>query len=62
MLNSKAKGIIMVVIAALLWSSNAPFVRWILDAFSVSAIRGLIAGLILLPFFRPKKIRFGLDF
>lgn len=56
-------GKIMILIAALLWSSNAPFVRWIsLDAFTVAGIRSIIAGLVLLPFFRPKRIKFNLYF
>ena len=60
MSSSKTKGIIMVLIAALLWSSNAPFVRWIsLDAFSVAGVRGLVAGVVLLPFLRLKRISFN---
>lgn len=53
-------GVIMVLLAALLWSSNAPFVRWIsLDAYTVAGVRSLIAGVVLLPFLRLRKIRFN---
>jgi len=56
-------GTIMVLFAALLWSSNAPFVRWLkFDAFTLAGIRSLIAGVVLLPFLRPKKIKFNLYF
>ena len=45
------RGLLMVLAAALLWSSNAPFVRWItLDAVTVAGIRSAIAALVLLPF------------
>ena len=64
MLKNKNKlGVLMVLCAALLWSSNAPFVRWLtLDAVTLLGIRSLIAGIVLLPFLRPKKIRFGFHF
>ena len=55
---TNAKGVLMVLAAALLWSSNAPFVRWIsLDAVTVAGIRSTIAALVLLPFLRPKQLR-----
>jgi len=58
--NKTVSGVIMVLLAALLWSSNAPFVRWIsLDAYTVAGIRSLIAGIVLLPLVRWKKIRFN---
>lgn len=60
MKNKQSIGVIMIIFTALLWSSNAPFVRWIsLDAFTVAGIRALIAGVVLLPFARPKKINFN---
>lgn len=56
--NKTAMGTVMILLAALLWSSNAPFVRWItLGPFTVAAIRSLIAGLVLLFFLRPKQIK-----
>lgn len=56
--NANTMGILMVLGAALLWSSNAPFVRWIsLDAITVAGIRSTIAAVVLLPFLRPKKLR-----
>lgn len=55
---TNAKGVLMVLAAALLWSSNAPFVRWIsLDAITLAGIRSTIAAIVLLPFLRPKKLR-----
>ena len=51
-------GLLMVLAAALLWSSNAPFVRWItLDAVTVAGIRSAIAALVLLPFLKPKQLK-----
>jgi drug/metabolite transporter (DMT)-like permease len=48
----------MVLAAALLWSSNAPFVRWItLDAVTVAGIRSAIAAVVLLPFLKPKQLK-----
>lgn len=60
MKNKKTMGAIFVAIAAFLWSSNAPFVRFLsLDGFQVIAFRGLIACLSLLPFLRIRKIKFN---
>ena len=40
------RGVLMVLAAALLWSSNAPFVRWIrLDAITLAGIRSIIAAI-----------------
>ena len=53
----------MILIAALLWSTNAPFVRWLtIDGLTLAGLRSLIAGLILLPFLRPSKLRFNREF
>lgn len=58
MKNKNTAGVLMVLGAALLWSSNAPFVRWIsLDAITVAGIRSIIAAMVLLPFLRPKQLR-----
>ena len=55
---TNTRGIVMVLAAALLWSSNAPFVRWIrLDPITLAGIRSAIAALVLLPFLRPKQIK-----
>ena len=52
------RGVLMVLAAALLWSSNAPFVRWIrLDAITLAGIRSIIAAIVLLPFLRPRQIK-----
>ena len=56
--NKNTLGVLMVLGAALLWSSNAPFVRWIsLDAVTVAGIRSTIAAIVLLPFLRLKQIK-----
>lgn len=58
--NKTTVGTVMILFAALLWSSNAPFVRWItLGPFAVAAIRSLIAGLVLLFFLRPRQIKWN---
>ena len=60
--NKAQLGALMVLAAGLLWSTNAPFVSWLtVDAFTVAGLRSLIAGIVLIPFFRPAKIRWGRD-
>ena len=55
---TNSRGVLMVLAAALLWSSNAPFVRWIsLDAVTLAGIRSIIAAIVLLPFLRPRQIK-----
>lgn len=58
MKKTKGYGIIMIMLAAVLWSSNAPFVRALShDGVTVLAFRSIIAGVVLLPFLSPKKIK-----
>ena len=60
--NKSLTGALMVLTAALLWSSNAPLVRWVtVDPFTTASLRALIAAAVLAPFFRPKRIRFNKD-
>ena len=55
---TNSRGVLMVLAAALLWSSNAPFVRWIsLDAVTLAGIRSIIAAVVLLPFLRFRQIK-----
>ena len=56
--NGKYSGVIMILFAAILWSSNAPFIRYLsLQGIEVVAFRAVLAGLALLPFLRIKKIK-----
>ena len=58
MKNSKSYGIIMIMLATVLWSSNAPFVRALShDVVTVLAFRSIIAGVVLLLFLSPKKLK-----
>jgi len=60
--NKSLAGALMVLTAALLWSSNAPLVRWVtVDPFTTASLRSLIAAAVLAPLFRPKKVRFSKD-
>ena len=59
--NSQTEGTVLALMAALLWSTNAPLIKSLsLDATLVAGMRALIAGGVLLPFLRPKKIKWGL--
>ena len=59
--NSQTEGTVLALMAALLWSTNAPLIKSLsLDATLVAGMRALIAGVVLLPFLRPKKIKWGL--
>lgn len=53
-------GSVLVFLGALFWSLNAPLVKFIeLDALLTCGLRSLIAGLFLLPFLRPSKLRWS---
>lgn len=53
------RGLLLVTLAAVCWSLNAPFVKSLpLDPFLLTGMRALLAGLVLLPFLRPSRIRF----
>ena len=58
--NSQTEGMLLALMAALLWSTNAPLIKSLsMDATLVAGMRALIAGVVLLPFLRPKKIKWG---
>jgi drug/metabolite transporter (DMT)-like permease len=61
-LNMKPRfdGAWLVFLGALLWSTNAPLIKWLtMDAFLLSGMRALVAGLLLLPALRPRKLLFN---
>lgn len=50
-------GKLLVFLGAFCWSLNSPLVKYLaLDPFLICALRSLIAGIVLLPFLRPKEI------
>lgn len=56
--NGVNRGIVLVTLSALCWSLNSPLVKCLaLDPFLLTGLRALIAGLALLPFLRPGRIR-----
>lgn len=59
--NEQAIGTALAFVAALLWSTNAPLIKSIdLDSTLVAGLRALIAGVVLLPFLQPNKIKWSL--
>ncbi len=59
--NKQAVGTALAFAAALLWSTNAPLIKSIdLDSTLVAGLRALIAGVVLLPFLQPNKIKWSL--
>ena len=51
----------LVFLGAFFWSLNSPLIKFIeVDAFMTCGLRSLIAGIVLLPFLRPKKIKWNL--
>lgn len=62
MKNNNAAGIFFTVFGAVLWSLNAPLVKSInLDPILLAALRGLIGGLVMLPFVRIKGISWNIN-
>lgn len=56
--NKVNRGIFLVTLSALCWSLNSPLVKSLeMDAFMLTGMRALIAGVALAAFLRPKKIR-----
>jgi drug/metabolite transporter (DMT)-like permease len=56
----RRQGIALVLLAALLWSSNAMFVKLLaLEPLPLAALRCAVAGLALAPFIRPAAIRWS---
>lgn len=59
MLKRKLSGSLLVFLGAVCWSLNAPLVKFVqrdLDPFLVCGLRSLLAGIVLLPFFKPRKM------
>ena len=53
-------GGMLVFLGALFWSLNAPLVKFLqIDPYLMCGLRSLIAGIALLPFFRPKKMKWN---
>ena len=60
MKNKNTLGMLLVFIAAVLWSTNSILVKNIeLPSMLIGAMRALIAGIVLAPFIRPKKLKFS---
>lgn len=54
-------GGVLVFLGALFWSLNAPLVKFLqIDPYLMCGLRSLIAGIVLLPFFRPGKMKWNL--
>ncbi len=52
-----SRGILLVTLSALCWSLNSPLIKSLtLDPFFLTGLRALLAGLVLLPFMRPRRI------
>ncbi len=61
MKNINLSGGMLVFLGAFFWSLNSPLIKFIeVDAFMTCGLRSLIAGIVLLPFLRPKKIKWNL--
>lgn len=53
-------GGMLVFLGALFWSLNSPLIKFLeVDALLTCGFRSVIAGLVLLPFLRPRKIKWG---
>lgn len=58
--NIKLSGGLLVFLGALFWSLNSPLIKFLqVDALLTCGFRSVIAGIVLLPFIRPKKIKWG---
>lgn len=56
----KLSGGMMVFLGAFFWSLNSPLIKFLeVDALLTCGMRSLIAGAVLLPFLRPKKIKWN---
>ncbi len=54
------KGMLLVFFGALCWSTNSVLIKNLeLNSLLIGGMRALIAGVVLLPFLRPKKIRWS---
>jgi drug/metabolite transporter (DMT)-like permease len=53
-------GSVLVLLGAICWSLNSPLVKYLpLDPFLICALRSVIAGMVLLPLLRPRKIHWN---
>lgn len=58
MLKATHTGSVLVFLGAVFWSLNAPLVKFLTaDPLLICGLRSLIAGIALLPFLRPKRLR-----
>lgn len=56
----KLSGGMLVFLGALFWSLNSPLVKFLsLDSVFICGLRSVIAAITLLPFLRPKKLKFS---
>jgi len=59
-MNFHISGGMLVFLGALFWSLNSPLIKFLqVDALLTCGFRSVIAGIVLLPFIRPKKIKWG---
>jgi len=59
-LKKNQTGPLLVFLGALFWSLNAPLVKFLqVDPFLMCGLRAVIAGIVLLPFLRPKKLNWN---
>lgn len=59
-MSQQLRGMILVITAAVLWSTGGLFIKKItVDPLTITCLRSAIAGLVLLPFLKPKQIRFN---
>ena len=60
MKNIRLSGGMLVFLGALFWSLNSPLIKFLqVDALLTCGFRSVIAGFVLLPFLRPKKIKWN---
>ena len=61
MKNIKLSGGMLVFLGAFFWSLHSPLIKFLqVDALLTCGFRSLIAGIVLLPFLRPRKIKWNL--
>ena len=60
MKNKNGLGVALICLAAVLWSTNSVLVKNLeLPGILISGMRALLAGVVLAPFIRPKKLKWG---
>lgn len=59
-MSQQLRGMILAVTAGVLWSTGGLFIKKIqVDPLTIACLRSAVAGLVLLPFIKPKQIRFN---